>query len=386
MAQGSSQDYGLQIVEVGQRRLKFGLNKLETRKAKGPLRILLQQFSDVLVLVLLGAAAIAFFLGDPEDTIAIFAIVVLNAILGFYQEFRAEKAMDALKALAAPMAKVRRSGQVLLVPAGELVPGDIVLLEAGYIVPADLRIIRSFELAIDESALTGESMPVTKASTSIELHNVPVAEQKNMAFKGTITTAGRAEGVVVCTGMATELGRIATLLKDEVELSTPLQRRMARFAKGLSAIVIALCFVIFLVGWLKGEEPVLMFMTSLSLAVAAIPEALPAVITVSLALGARKMSRQKALVRKLSAVEALGSVTYICTDKTGTLTKNLMEAKAFVNCNGRQSSLPGTWDSEDPVDWMVRVDRNSLFKCRGRAPDKSTARRRFHAFNVTQRS
>lgn len=324
----TSVDSGLDQKEVERRRETFGPNVFEGAKQKNPWKILLGQFSDFLILVLLAAALIAVFLGEPEDSIAILAIVLLNGILGFAQEYRAEKAMEALKRLVAPRARVRRLGEIISIPSSELVPGDIVLLESGNLVPADLRVIESASLEINESTLTGESSPVAKVRQEIGAESSAVAEQKNMAFKGTIVGSGRGTGVVVRTGMSTELGKIANLLRKEVEVDTPLQRKIARFAKNIAFLVAGLCTVIFVVGLVRGEAPVLMFLTALSLAVAAIPEALPAVVSVALALGARVMSKRNALVRKLSAVEALGSVTTICSDKTGTLTENRMTARA----------------------------------------------------------
>jgi Ca2+-transporting ATPase len=291
--------------------------------------MLLAQFTDVMVLVLIGAAIIAGFLGDAGDIAAIVAIVVLNATLGFVQEYRAERAVAALKAMAAPSARVRRDGVELIVPSADLVPGDIVLLEAGSIVPADLRLLDASRLRIEEAALTGESQPAEKTNAPISGRSTTLGDQRNMSFKGTTTTYGRGTGVVVATGMRTELGRIATLLRDEEETRTPLQNRLARFGRNLAATAGALCVVIFIAGLIRGEDPILMLMTALSLAVAAIPEALPAVVTVSLALGARKLVRQRALIRRLPAVETLGSVTYICSDKTGTLTENRMRVEAM---------------------------------------------------------
>lgn len=353
--QRSALEHGISHDESARRRAEFGQNVIQDAKRRSTWRILLSQFTDLLVVVLIAAAVIAGFLGEPEDTIAIVAIIVLNAALGFSQEYRAEKAIAALKALAAPQAQVRRNGTVVLLPAFELVPGDIVLLEAGNIVPADLRIIESFELRVDESMLTGESQVVGKESEPIASERLPVADQKNMAFKGTIVSAGRATGLVVRTGMSTELGRIATLLKEEVEVRTPLQNRLAKFAKGLALIVIALCAVIFLVGLARGEEPVLMFLTALSLAVAGIPEALPAVVTVSLALGARAMSQRRALVRKLPAVEALGSVTFICSDKTGTLTENRMRAQGYLVGGSFYTQVPKDGSSTREWEKILQV-------------------------------
>lgn len=354
-AQKTSLKSGLSSLEVERRAVDFGFNKLEEAKRKSVWHILLAQFSDLLIIILIAAAIVASWVGEPQDTIAIVTIVVLNAVLGFWQEYRAEQAMAALTALAAPFAKVKRTGQIISIPAFELVPGDIVYLEAGNIIPADLRILEAFQFGVDESALTGESHPVDKHSKAIAEEQLAVADQKNMAFKGTLVTAGRAVGLVVRTGMATELGRIAKLLKEEVEVKTPLQNRISQFAKRLSLIVIAICAIIFLVGLVRGEEPILMFMTALSLAVAGIPEALPAVVTVALALGARTMIRRKSLVRRLPAVEALGSVTYICTDKTGTLTENRMQAQAFYIEGSMESTLPKNGSSTLAAEILLKI-------------------------------
>jgi Ca2+-transporting ATPase len=262
-------------------------------------------------------------MGDVSDTIVILVIVVFNAGIGFFQEYRAEKAVLALKQAAVTSATVLRDGKINNLPDSRLVLGDVVLLEAGNAVPADLRIIESVNLRIEEAALTGESAAIDKISGHLPKDQLVLADQTNLAFKGTFVAYGRGTGVVVATGMDTEIGRIAGMLHQDAAL-TPLQQRMSAFSKKLSLMIAFICVVFFIAGWLRGEDVVKMLLTSISLAVAAIPEALPAVITISLALAARQMIRLKSLVRKLPAVETLGSVSYICTDKTGTLTKNKM--------------------------------------------------------------
>jgi len=331
---------GLDTDAVGQRRAEHGPNALEAAERRSPLRLLLAQFADVMVLVLIGAALIAALVGDPEDMLAIMAIVVLNAVLGFAQEYRAERALAALGAMAAPAARVRRNGADTIVPAHDLVPGDVVLLEGGNVVPADLRLIEVARLSVDEAPLTGESLAVEKTVHASERPDLPLGDRRAMAYKGTSVASGRGTGLVVATGMHTELGRIAAMLQGGADARSPLQHRLAAFGRRLAVLVIGLCVVIFVTGLLRGEPLVLMFMTALSLAVAAIPEALPAVITVALAIGARRMVKQHALIRRLPAVETLGSVTYICTDKTGTLTENRMQVDAVCDATGRPLTSP----------------------------------------------
>ncbi|MBI5025876.1 MAG: cation-translocating P-type ATPase [Nitrospirae bacterium] len=327
-----SSPQGLSMDETKKRLEEYGPNVLKEKKKRTPFMMFLDQFKDFMILVLMAAAVVSGLVGEPKDTIAIIVIVILNAIIGFVQEYRAEKAIAALKMMAAPTATVLRDGMPVNIQASELVPGDIVLLEAGKVVPADMRLIEVAQLKVEEAPLTGESVPVDKHIKTLHDEMMPLGDRKNMAYKGTIVPYGRGTGVVVSTGMDTELGKIATMLQEEEEVKTPLQKRLTKFGQRLAIAVLAICAIVFGIGLLRGEPPALMFLTAISLAVAAIPEALPAVITISLALGAKKMVKQNALIRKLPAVETLGSVTYICSDKTGTLTLNKMTVEEiYVN-------------------------------------------------------
>jgi len=351
---GSSPD-GISHEDAKKRLEEYGPNELREKKKKTPFMMLLDQFSDFMILVLIGAAVISGFIGEISDTIAIIVIVLLNAVIGFVQEYRAEKAMSALKKMASPTATVIRSGTPANIPASELVPGDMVALDSGRIVPADIRLTETFTLKIEEAALTGESVPVEKHSSPIHDEAISLGDRKNMAYKGTVVSYGRGRAIVIATGMETEIGKIATMLQEEEEVKTPLQKRLMSFGKKLAVAVLAICAIVFGIGLLRGEPVMLMLLTAISLAVAAIPEALPAVVTISLALGAKKMVRQNALIRKLPAVETLGSVTYICTDKTGTLTINKMTVEEIYINGGitKGSRGQGVKDSSVQINHLL---------------------------------
>ncbi|NER35186.1 MAG: cation-translocating P-type ATPase [Oscillatoria sp. SIO1A7] len=315
---------GLSEAEVSRRREKYGVNELIEGGQKSPWQILWEQFSAPLVVMLIVAAAISTFLEDYKNAIAIMAIVILNAFIGFRQEYNAEQAMAALKRLATPTVKVRRDGQVQEVSSRDLVPGDIVLLEAGNLVPADGRLLESFNLRVQEAALTGESEPVEKEAEAAFETEQGLGDRLNMVYMGTTVTYGRSTIAIASTGMETELGHIANLIQTVDSEPTLLQKRLEQVGKTLGAIAVAIAGVIFILGILRGEDFKEMFLTAVSLVVAAVPEGLPAVVTIALALGANRMLKRNALIRKLPAVETLGSVTTICSDKTGTLTKNQM--------------------------------------------------------------
>jgi len=346
---------GLVSAEAQQRLAVQGTNEIEEQRRRPPWRMLLDQFTDFMILVLITAALISGLIGELADSIAILVIVFLNAVIGFVQEYRAEQAMAALRRLSAPSTRVRRDGKRLSLPSRELVPGDIVLLEAGDMISADLRLLETRALQLDEAALTGESQVVAKDAGLICEADATLGDRRNMAYKGTLVTRGRGLGVVVATGMVTELGRIASLLREDGSDKTPLQRRLARFGQRLAVAVLAICALIFAAGLLRGESLIIMFLTAVSLAVAAIPEALPAVVTVSLAIGARNMVRRQALIRRLPAVETLGSVTYICSDKTGTLSQNKMSAEVLYADGRLESQLPAAGGDSGPWELLGRA-------------------------------
>ena len=330
LAQLASTLEGLASHEAAQRLATNGPNELKEGKPISPLQIFLAQFKSLIIWILIAAGIISGLLGEGVDAIAILAIVVLNAAIGFYQEFNAEKSIAALKKMTAPQAKVRRDGQVTSIPASGIVAGDILALEAGDLVAADARLLEAASLRCIESALTGESEAVTKQAATLEQNDIALGDRENMVFMGTSVAAGTAQAVVVATAMKTELGRIAGLIEEAgAEERTPLEKKLESFGRVLVWAALGIVALLFGLGLLRGTKLFELFMTSVSLAVAAVPEGLPAVVTVALSLGVLRMARRRALVRKLAAVETLGSTSVICTDKTGTLTVGEMTVRAL---------------------------------------------------------
>ncbi len=324
-------EQGLAATEASLRLKQHGTNELQEKVARTPWRILWEQLTSTMALILVVAAVVSLLVGSLKDAATIFAIVILFALLGFSQDYRAERAISALRRLSVPLVRARRDGVVQDVAASELVPGDIVLLEAGSVVPADCRLLEAHALRVQEALLTGESEAVGKQTDPLTEAELPLGDKRNLLFMGTQVSAGRAVAVVIHTGMQTELGRIATLLQQVGQDWTPLQKRLDRLGKVLAVVSLAVATVIFAVGLLRGEALKEMLLLAVSVAVAAIPEGLPAVVTITLALGAQRMLKRHALIRRLPAVETLGGVTVICSDKTGTLTQNRMTVSTLVS-------------------------------------------------------
>ncbi|NLS91817.1 MAG: cation-translocating P-type ATPase [Planctomycetaceae bacterium] len=353
---------GLTAEQVGQRAERYGPNELVERGGRSPWQILWEQVSGVMTVILLVAAVISIFLQEPIDAVVILAIVVLNAALGFYQESKAERSMAALKRMSVPRVRVRRGGNVQEISARELVPGDIVLLETGNVVPADGRIVKGVNLRIQESALTGESVAVEKQADVVFESEKPLADRRNMTYSGTTVTYGHGEIAVTATGMETQLGQIADMIQSVGVETTPLGRRLEQLGRVLAVAALGIVALIVAVGWLQGTEFTELFMTAVSLAVAAVPEAMTAIVTIALSLGAQRMLKRNALIRKLPAVETLGSVSVICTDKTGTLTENRMTVTVIdvanhqLQVSPRAGATPGEMLAEEgePVDEGVR--------------------------------
>jgi Ca2+-transporting ATPase len=334
-------DHGLSAPQIEQQLQQYGPNELEERGGRSPWAILWDQLTSVMVLILIAAALISALLGKVTETVAIAGIVVLFAVLGFVQEYRAEQAMAALRKLTVPLVRVIRGGEKREISANNLVPGDVVLLEAGSAVPADLRLVTCANLRVQESILTGESEPVEKQTEAYETANMPLGDRRNMGYMGTVATYGRGKGIVVETGMATELGKIADLIQDVDTGKTPLQQRLDQAGKLLALVGLIAAGLVLAIGVYLNEPLDEMFLTAVSVAVAVVPEGLPAVVTVTLALGAQRMLRRNALIRKLPAVETLGAVTVICSDKTGTLTENRMTV-TVIDVAGHYLELTGT--------------------------------------------
>ena len=388
----SPSEKGLSSEEAEQRLQEFGPNELTEAPPTTFWQMLREQFANFVVILLIVAAIISAALGDYVEAAAIMAIVVLNAALGVFQERRAEQSLAALRKLAAPDALVLRDGSRRAIPAGQVVPGDIVLLDAGNYVPADVRLLEAINLRVEEAALTGESVPVQKdASVRLE-SDIPLGDRKNTAFMGTMVNYGRGRGIVVATGMRTEIGMIAEMLQSVQQEPTPLQRRLDQLGRSLGWAALAVCGLVFLAGWLQGLAPLDMFIIAVSLAIAAVPEGLPAVVTISLALGMREMIKRNALIRRLSSVETLGSATVICSDKTGTLTQNEMTATAMwvngqsfeITTNGYSPQGEFLVDGEpiNPVDyqaalttlWIAALNNDADLEVSGASDMKQTYR------------
>ena len=336
-------DKGLSSIQADARRQEYGPNKLEEQKKKGIALLFFEQLQDPLIYILMAAIAISLFLGEAGDAAIIVAVILLNSIVGVIQEDKARKAIEALQQLTSPKALVRRDGKEYEIAGEQLVPGDIVFLEAGRQVPADVRLLSAVNLKIEESALTGESVPVEKSVEELREAGNSIGDRTNMAFMSTVVTYGRGEGIVTATGMRTEIGKIAGLIDQGGNEMTPLQKRLADLGKVLSILAVSICVFLFAVAILQRRDVGDMLLTAISLAVAAVPEGLAAVVTIVLALSVSRMVKVGTIVRRLPSVETLGAVNVVCSDKTGTLTKNQMSVKACY--------LDGKISPEEETDW-----------------------------------
>ncbi|EGT3601318.1 calcium-transporting P-type ATPase, PMR1-type [Clostridium perfringens] len=347
---------GLSSTEALRRLEKYGKNKLETKKKKTLFKQFLSQLKDVMIYILIIAAIISAFLGEISDALIILLVIIINAVIGVVQESKAEKALDALKELSTPKALVKRDGSLKEILSEDIVPGDIVIIDSGRYIPGDLRLIDTANLKIEESAFTGESVPSEKDASFLPDKEIPIGDQNNMAFMSTLATYGRGVGVVVGTGMNTEIGKIAKMIEQEENDETPLQKKLSELGKILGFLAVGICILIFIISFFQGRDLLEMFLTSISLAVAAIPEGLPAIVAIVLALGVQRMVKKNAIIRKLPAVETLGSVSIICSDKTGTLTQNKMTVTTvYTNDSYIKESEFNLNDNESKllVDCMV---------------------------------
>ncbi|EOU2065299.1 calcium-transporting P-type ATPase, PMR1-type [Clostridium perfringens] len=347
---------GLSSTEALRRLEKYGKNKLETKKKKTLFKQFLSQLKDVMIYILIIAAIISAFLGEISDALIILLVIIINAVIGVIQESKAEKALDALKELSTPKALVKRDGSLKEILSEDIVPGDIVIIDAGRYIPGDLRLIDTANLKIEESAFTGESVPSEKDASFLPDKEIPIGDQNNMAFMSTLATYGRGVGVVVGTGMNTEIGKIAKMIEQEENDETPLQKKLSELGKILGFLAVGICILIFIISFFQGRDLLEMFLTSISLAVAAIPEGLPAIVAIVLALGVQRMVKKNAIIRKLPAVETLCSVSIICSDKTGTLTQNKMTVTTvYTNDSYIKESEFNLNDNESKllVDCMV---------------------------------
>ncbi|HSQ20529.1 MAG TPA: HAD-IC family P-type ATPase, partial [Blastocatellia bacterium] len=349
---------GLSTSEANERRHRFGANALQTIRPRPAWRILLQQFASLIVALLGAAAFIAWATGDRVEAVAILVVLLINTVVGFTTEWKAERALDALRRQARTTARLRRDGHEIKIDAMDLVPGDVIILNAGDRVPADARVITAGGLRVDESALTGESTTVEKSSVAVA-PDAPLVERPSMMYLGTTIAAGHAVGVVTATGAQTELGRIGKLVAEAPDESTPLEKRLAQLGHRLVYVVLAIAAAVMVTGWLRGDGLWLMAEVAISLAVAAVPEGLPAVTTLILALGVIRMAQQNAIVRRLQAVETLGSISIICSDKTGTLTQNRMTVREYFLADGRRV-LPGELQSPHKSDLLDRAIRATV--------------------------
>ena len=343
---------GLTAAEVSNRAEKYGPNKLESQKQKSLLSIFIEQFKSSMVVILLIAAIVSGVIGIMEDeglveTIVILAILLLNALIGTIEERRAQSSLEALNRMSAPHSKVLRDGQIEEISSTEIVPGDIVVLDTGDIIPADMRLIEAVNLKVQESALTGESVPVEKINSQLKAQDVSLGDRTNMAFSTSVVTYGRGKGVIVGTGMNTEVGKIAHMLQATEATETPMNRRLEQLGKVLGYVALIICALIFVIGILYGNDWLEMFMMAVSLAVAAIPEGLQIVATIVLAIGVQRLVKQNAIVRTLPSVETLGSTTVICSDKTGTLTQNKM-------------TVVETWTNETTSDFRNTDNQDAI--------------------------